>query len=593
MLRKLFKKGLATLLALSLVIASTTIVFGADITGVTLNIDPETNIVTIEGIMSDGEGRKVSVAVTRSGAAFYHREVKTGANGKFTVQYEMDPGTESVAGDASGSYRVRIGGAGVASAVGDTYSFINKMDGAQIVVDANGATTGGAMQTALETHASTLGISMSEGSDFYALTNKTAVYDALATITNFDMALQVANAFNVAVAAQTLNEADDTNSEALVMQYANTLQFDMSAESRFNDIVNASEKTAVYNRMTGANLPVGDTAGIKKAFQKAVYTSLFNEADTSNTSDVMDYIDECNTNGYASISLTDYNSTVLSDLDRLDIIKNFIAKKNETPLNTIDDAKSVFEAAATAKLAEVQAVVQPTTTPNPGTPGTGGNGGGGNGGGGYVISLPEKIEEPEAPIPGYEPGTGSQASDFTDLQSVTWAIDAINYLSKADVIAGVGDGKFDPNAYVTREQFVKMLMLGLDVPVEETEKTFNDVSEGAWYYDCVMNAYATNIVKGVDFDNFGVGQTITREQMCTLLYRAMNFVDIHIDETDRVSAFTDAKAISEYAQEAVNALYNAEVVNGISDTEFGPKSPATRAMAAQMIYKILEGGNRI
>ena len=106
-----------------------------------------------------------------------------------------------------------------------------------------------------------------------------------------------------------------------------------------------------------------------------------------------------------------------------------------------------------------------------------------------------------------------------------------------------------------------------------------------------MKAYAAHIVKGVNFDVFGLGQPITREQMCTFLFRAMNLLDIHIEDNEKKFEFTDKAMISDYAAEAVECLYRAGIVNGVSETEFNPKGEATRAMAAQVIYQLMRKGN--
>lgn len=56
--------------------------------------------------------------------------------------------------------------------------------------------------------------------------------------------------------------------------------------------------------------------------------------------------------------------------------------------------------------------------------------------------------------------------------------------------------------------------------------------------------------------------------------------------------FADSEDISDYARESVTALAASGVVNGTGDNRFAPKASATRAQAAQIIYKLIttEGG---
>ena len=49
-------------------------------------------------------------------------------------------------------------------------------------------------------------------------------------------------------------------------------------------------------------------------------------------------------------------------------------------------------------------------------------------------------------------------------------------------------------------------------------------------------------------------------------------------------------SVSDYAKDAVNYLYKVGIINGVSETEFAPKTTATRAMAATIIASVMERG---
>ena len=59
-------------------------------------------------------------------------------------------------------------------------------------------------------------------------------------------------------------------------------------------------------------------------------------------------------------------------------------------------------------------------------------------------------------------------------------------------------------------------------------------------------------------------------------------------ESERVSGFifADDEQISDYAKTAVYALYDAGIINGVSEDEFAAKDYLTRAQAAKIIYGI-------
>ena len=46
---------------------------------------------------------------------------------------------------------------------------------------------------------------------------------------------------------------------------------------------------------------------------------------------------------------------------------------------------------------------------------------------------------------------------FTDV-GTDWYTDGVLWAAEHDIVAGIGDGRFDPNGYVTREQIAAILM---------------------------------------------------------------------------------------------------------------------------------------
>ena len=191
--------------------------------------------------------------------------------------------------------------------------------------------------------------------------------------------------------------------------------------------------------------------------------------------------------------------------------------------------------------------------------------------------MPEPAE-PVAPI--------VPADTFTDIADVAWAHEAINALKDEGIIAGKGEGKFAPKANVTREEFVKMLVLALGITdTDAANPEFADVAGSEWFAQYVYTAYKNGLVNGVG-EGFGVGSNITRQDMAVLCARAIEAKGVALETVRENMTFTDA--ISDYAQEAVAKLWSAGLVNGKSETEFAPKATATRAEAAKMLYEVLK-----
>lgn len=185
-----------------------------------------------------------------------------------------------------------------------------------------------------------------------------------------------------------------------------------------------------------------------------------------------------------------------------------------------------------------------------------------------------------------------ETAEFNDLEGYEWAKDAIVGLMNKKIVSGVGDKKFAPSAYVTREQFVKMLVLATAKYNSDAKCAFGDVSENDWSYPYIASAVSEGIISGVSESEFGHGADITRQDMAVIIYRIINSADDAQSELDKIAAdttiFADIGSVSEYALSAVKYLKDEGLVAGRDDGRFAPKDFVSRAEAAVMISRIME-----
>lgn len=178
---------------------------------------------------------------------------------------------------------------------------------------------------------------------------------------------------------------------------------------------------------------------------------------------------------------------------------------------------------------------------------------------------------------------------FDDISTVPWAEEAIVTLAEKRIINGVGDNKFAPNDYITREEFATIVVNAFLEKQPLAEISFADVKDGEWYYEKIQKAYGAGVVNGISDDMFGIGRNITRQDMTVMLYRIGKYVGGYFDDTtETAEKFSDDSEISDYASEAVYALKAREIVNGVDEYNFAPLNTATRAEAAKMIYGMIK-----
>ena len=145
---------------------------------------------------------------------------------------------------------------------------------------------------------------------------------------------------------------------------------------------------------------------------------------------------------------------------------------------------------------------------------------------------------------------------------------------------------FDPNANVTRSEFVKMIAVALGFDMQNKSCEFDDLNESMWQYPYIAAASGLGIVNGYSDGSFGINEPISRQDMAVIAERALRKYGKSF--SDGKSDFTDDGDISQYARDAIANLVGAGIITGMPDGTYAPKSNVTRAQAAVIIYRALK-----
>lgn len=200
-----------------------------------------------------------------------------------------------------------------------------------------------------------------------------------------------------------------------------------------------------------------------------------------------------------------------------------------------------------------------------------------------VDELPALIEAALAAME----ASACPSEKFSDVAEDGWYHEAVDYMTANGYMKGVSDTVFGVGSSVTRAQLVTILYRVEGEPsVDGLECPFTDVSTGAWYADAVIWAADHGIVKGVSDTEFDPEKEITREQIVTILYRYDGEQKV---SEDHLGGFTDAASVNDFAQDAMNWAIANEIVNGVTTTTLDPASTATRAQICAIVMRYLEG----
>ncbi len=180
---------------------------------------------------------------------------------------------------------------------------------------------------------------------------------------------------------------------------------------------------------------------------------------------------------------------------------------------------------------------------------------------------------------------------FADVEASSWAKSYIELLASRHIAEGVDDSRFDPKGSVTRAQFATFIARALGLDTVQNSSTFRDVKKGVWYESAVEAAAKAGIIRGVSEGRFAPEAPISREEMSVMIMKAYTYLSgkavADVAQSSNTS-FRDAESISNWAKEAVLAAQAEGLISGMGDNLFVPKNGASREQAAAILIKLLE-----
>lgn len=182
---------------------------------------------------------------------------------------------------------------------------------------------------------------------------------------------------------------------------------------------------------------------------------------------------------------------------------------------------------------------------------------------------------------------GYNKIDFNDVSG--WYKNSVMYLASRDIVKGKAAGYFMPNANITRAEFVQILanMAGVDLS-KYTKSNFSDVNSNDWFMGAVAWANENGVASGAD-GKFNPNANITREDMAVMIERYVeNIAKTDLADTTNSVEFADEIQIAGYAKTAVLNMQRAGIISGKDNNQFAPKANATRAEAAKMMASVMQ-----
>lgn len=176
---------------------------------------------------------------------------------------------------------------------------------------------------------------------------------------------------------------------------------------------------------------------------------------------------------------------------------------------------------------------------------------------------------------------------FKDVNEKDWYFDAVKLMHLSDIVEGTSTTTFSPKLDSLRVTLVTVLGRMSEINKSEYIGTsYSDIQAGSWYAPFVQWATENNIVEGYGNELFGVDDSLTREQVATLLYRyAKEYqkLTISFQRPNLIEAYLDSDSVSTWSYDAMRWCLETGILSGRGNGILDPKGACTRAELVQFL----------
>lgn len=180
-----------------------------------------------------------------------------------------------------------------------------------------------------------------------------------------------------------------------------------------------------------------------------------------------------------------------------------------------------------------------------------------------------------------------------------WARDAIQAMTQAGYLSGYADNTFKPGAQITREQaaaiYGKVLQHNLneqelaDIVTKESSTSYSDVEADRWSSSAIKLVSAAGVMEGTSKTAFTPSKTMDREQFVASAASLAKKLNLSTPvKTEKVTFKDEASISSTYLADIQYMAQRGIVASGATEN-FNPKQPVTRAQAATILNRMLNG----
>ncbi|PAB59327.1 S-layer homology domain-containing protein [Anaeromicrobium sediminis] len=173
-----------------------------------------------------------------------------------------------------------------------------------------------------------------------------------------------------------------------------------------------------------------------------------------------------------------------------------------------------------------------------------------------------------------------------------WAREYIEELAKKNIVTPKTEDYFKPDYKITRAEFTQFIVNALKIQLRDYEGAFSDVPKTSGKAQYIEAAHRAGIISGTGNGMFEPDRTITREEIAVIITKTYGKINSPVNTKKVLLSFEDNEKISDWALEYVKSAFYLRIINGRDNGYFDPQGATTRAESAVMIKKLLDALGR-
>ena len=180
------------------------------------------------------------------------------------------------------------------------------------------------------------------------------------------------------------------------------------------------------------------------------------------------------------------------------------------------------------------------------------------------------------------------AISYSDVDRNSSLYPAVQYLTNAGYMNGVGGGKFNPNGELKNAEIVTVFHRVAGKKEYRITLPYSDVPAGCYYFEAVKWAKSVGLTQYFTRSEtlFFPNQPLARVTVAELLWRFARIMNWNTAIPNVTLPYTDTKYLSSDQIKALKWCYGNNIMRGTASTTFSPYRTLTRSQIAYIFQRM-------